>query len=181
MVVGTNWNIYERMFIADIDSDGHDDILAVDFDDLTAYFYEHSGTFNGKATFRPRTALFKGDGFEPNNWSFLTEWSRENPDLLDILVDGASPANAHRHTGKVNGMHTWDLNSTWTWPTSQFTRETTLCIFLFDVNGDGGNDLVKSTPGGALMYYPFRGWGASPPLGSPVQIGNGWQNMDTIT
>jgi len=180
VVVGTNWNIYEKMFLADINSDGYEDIIGLDYDDLSVYLYLHSGTFNGKSTYRPRTHLFSGTGFDVNNWSFFTEWSRENPDVLDILVGGTG--TAYRHTGTVNGASTWDLDHPWDWPVAdQFSRETTLYISLLDVNGDGKNDVVKTTPGGALLYFPVRGWGASPPLGPPVQIGNGWQVMDLIT
>ncbi|MCC8242765.1 hypothetical protein [Saccharothrix luteola] len=179
VVVGTNWNIYEKLMVGDVDTDGFDDILGVDNADGRAYVYLHSGSFNGKSTFRPRQYLFDGHA-DINEWDFFVEWSREDPDLAGFnLLKGDMLAT--RHTHKLNGPDTWDHSNPWTFAAGQFAAATTHRVFLMDVNGDGRNDVVKSTPSGALLYYPFRGWGASPALGTPVQIGNGWLIMDLIT
>lgn len=70
----------------------------------------------------------------------------------------------------------------WTFSTDQLAPATTQRIFLIDVDGDGKNDVVKTTPAGAMIYYRFNGWKSNPALSAPRQIGNGgWQAMDLIT
>jgi hypothetical protein len=183
VVVGLGWNKFEALLLGDINTDGFDDIWAVDNDAATSYVYFHSGRFNGTATFRSAVVMGSPSGHEPIEWDFLTTWSRENPDLVGVRLD-TSEIISVRHTNKYNGLDTWDrdpANAWWLARSSQFTYATTLCVFLMDVDGDGDDDLVKSMPNGALMYYPFLGWRSSPALGSPVQIGSGWHTMDLIT
>ncbi|MCR6489614.1 hypothetical protein M8542_43045 [Amycolatopsis sp. OK19-0408] len=180
VTVGTNWNIYESLMLADINTDGYDDIFAVDNDEQKIYFYLHTGTFDGKSTFRPRQ-LF-GDGYsDPTGTLFFTEWSREDPDLGGIEAGGLGTAIRHTHKLTV-GAGTWDTSDPWTFTAGQFAPATTQRVFLMDVNGDGKNDVVKATPTGTLVYYPFNGWKANPALGTPRTIGTGgWQAMDLLT
>ncbi|GHG29753.1 hypothetical protein GCM10017567_56840 [Amycolatopsis bullii] len=186
IVAGTNWNIYEFMILGDINTDGFDDIFAIDNDEGKVYIYLHSGRLNGKSTFMPRQLWMEGSWL--GTWMFLTEWSREDPDLVGTIYDedGAPSGNgeAARHTHKLNvGPGTWDTTDVWKWATAQeLAPATTQRVFLMDVNGDGKDDVVKTTPAGALVYYPFNGWKSNPALGTPRQIGNGgWQAFDLIT
>jgi hypothetical protein len=185
VTVGTNWNIYEFMLLGDINTDGFDDIFAVDNDEGKVYYYLHTGKLDGKSTFKPRQ-LYGDGGWTPGTWNFFTEWSREDPDLAGTTVDDAGVIGdgvALRHTHKLSvGAGTWDKTDPWTFTAGQLAPATTQRIFLMDVNGDGKNDVVKSTPAGALVYYPFNGWKSNPALGTPRQIGSGgWLAMDLIT
>lgn len=184
IVVGTNWNIYEFMLLGDINTDGFDDIFAVDNDEGKIYYYLHSGKLNGKSTFKTRQ-LFGDGGWTPGTWNFFTEWSREDPDLAGHVVNDGVIGNgaALRHTHKLNvGPGTWDTTDLWTFSTTEIAPATTQRVFLMDVNGDGKNDVVKTTPAGAMIYYPFNGWKSNPALGTPRTIGTGgWQAMDLIT
>lgn len=186
IIVGTNWNIYEFMLLGDINSDGFDDIFAVDNDEGKIYYYLHTGKLNGKSTFKPRQ-LFGDGSWTPGTWNFLTEWSREDPDLAGTVVEDpggiTGEGMALRHTHKLNvGAGTWDTTDPWTFATDQLAPATTQRVSLMDVNGDGKDDVVKTTPAGALIYYQFNGWKSNPALGSPRQIGSGgWQAFDLIT
>ncbi len=186
IVVGTNWNIYEFMILGDINTDGFDDIFAVDNDERKIYIYLHSGKLDGKSTFKPRQLWREGHWF-PGSWNFFTEWSREDPDLVATTIEdpggltGEGAAIPHAHKLTV-GIGTWDLDDPWTFTADAFAPATTQRVFLMDVNGDGKDDVVKTTPAGALIYYPFNGWKSKPALGAPRQIGNGgWQAFDLIT
>jgi len=163
IVVGTGWHIFEGMSVADINTDGFDDIIAWDNDQEKSWIYLHSGTFDGTRTFRPALAL----GYGQDPWLFSTEWRRENADLVFVEFEGGDVI-AFPHTNKFSGIDTWDVDAEWTVATGQFTRATTLCALMIDLNGDGKDDLVKSMPNGYLMYYQFRGWGQSPGLAAPV-------------
>ncbi|GAB3402392.1 hypothetical protein GCM10027569_08440 [Flindersiella endophytica] len=184
--VGNSWNGLEVILLGDLNADGFDDILGFDDNTGRLYAYFHTGKFVGVGTFRSAVLLhdndIDGDGNMVDEWNFLTEWSRENPDLAGAdLTDGETVAA--RHLNKYTSGPPWDLNEANIFHISmgQFTHATTYCVFLIDINGDGLDDIVKSQPDGKLMYYPFHGWGASPGLGTPVQIGYGWQNMDLLT
>jgi len=182
IIVGAGWNIFEGMTVADVNTDGFDDILAWDNDGQKVYLYLHSGTFRGVGTFLPGRLMWEG-GARPGEWDILTDWSREHPDLVGFFLQDNGQVSAARHSGKVNGAGTWENTPEGLWQVSTgvFTQATTFCLFLIDVNGDGTDDIVKSTQTGALMYYPFNGWRSSPALGAPMQIGSGWQVMDLIT
>lgn len=180
VTVGTNWNIYETLMLADINTDGFDDIFAVDNDEQKIYFYLHTGRLNGKSTFLPRQ-LFGAGYSETDAGLFFTEWAREDPDLVGIGEDGVVTAIRHTHKLTV-GAGTWDTDDPWKFTAGQLDQTTTQRVFLMDVDGDGKNDIVKATPAGVLIYYPFNGWKSNPALGTPRTIGTGgWQAMDLLT
>jgi hypothetical protein len=184
--VGNSWNGLEWISTGDVNVDGFDDILAFDDNTGKLYVYIHTGKFVGVGTFRSALLLNDdpdGDGTWVDEFAFLTEWNRENPDLVAAALDDGETAAA-RHLNRFTGGLPWDVNeaNVFDVSTGLFTHDTTYYMFLIDINGDGKDDIVKSMPDGKLMYYPFRGWGTSPALGSPVQIGTGgWQVMDLLT
>ncbi|MFI7121969.1 hypothetical protein [Amycolatopsis sp. NPDC049868] len=180
IVVGrSGWNSMYSIRLADVTTDGFDDIVAIDNQD-NMWVYPHSGTFDGLNTFKARVQVRKGRPL----WDLNTNWSRENPDMIAASI-ATGALIACKHTNTFNGLNTFATdaaNCPELAPAGTFAGNTTTWISLIDANGDGRDDVLKRTTDGALMLYPFQGWTANPALGTPVQIGrSGWNSMDLIT
>jgi hypothetical protein len=173
--IGTGWNSMVWMTLADVTTDGFDDIVGIDAQD-NMWVYAHSGTFNAGATFKPRVQVRKGRPL----WTLLPTWSRENADMV-----GASLATGEMmgcaHTNKFNGLNTFHTDCKTLAPVGTFAQPTTSWLSLVDADGDGTDDVLKRLPNGQLAIYPFLGWNNNPVLGSPVVVGSGWNIMDLIT
>ncbi|MFI5588433.1 hypothetical protein ACIA5G_25500 [Amycolatopsis sp. NPDC051758] len=173
--VGTGWNSMVWMTLADVTTDGFDDIISIDAQD-NMWVYPHSGTFNGTSTFKARVQVRKGRPL----WNLMPTWSRENADMV-----GASTATGEMigcaHTNKFNGLNTFHTDCKTLAPVGTFAQPTTSWISLADADGSGTDDVIKRLPNGQLTVYPFLGWNHNPVLGSPVVVGSGWNSMDLIT
>ncbi|MFJ1767878.1 hypothetical protein ACIOD2_46680 [Amycolatopsis sp. NPDC088138] len=180
IVVGrSGWNAMYSIRLADVTTDGFDDIVAIDNQDKM-WVYPHSGTFDGLNTFKARVQVRTGRPL----WDMNTNWSRENPDMIAASI-ATGRLTACKHTNTFDGLNTFATdaaNCPDLAPAGTFGGDTTTWISLIDANGDGRDDVLKRTTSGALMLYPFRGWTANAALGTPVQIGSsGWNAMDLIT
>lgn len=174
--VGSSWNSQTKIIIADVTTDGFDDILSLDGNGYW-WVYPHSGTFNGKQTYLPRVQVGH-DSLEWIGWVMASPWFRENPDRI-ITVNGSGEVLGGRHTQKFSGTSTFADEVVL--PGAVFDWKTTTSLSMMDINGNGSDDFLKRLPDGKLMAYPFLGWGKSPAFGAPVQVGSGWQIMDLIT
>jgi hypothetical protein len=179
LVGRSGWNAMVSIRLADVTTDGFDDIIAIDNQDNT-WVYPHSGTFNGLSTFKARVLVRQGRPL----WDLNTNWSRENPDMIAASIATGSLI-ACAHTNKFNGLDTFATNAAncpELAPPGTFKGDTTSWVSLVDADANGRSDVLKRTNDGALMLYPFRGWKANPVLGTPVLVGrSGWNAMDLIT
>ena len=173
VVVGTGWNIYSEMTLADVTADGFDDIIA--YDGTRIWVYEHTRTFNGGYTFKTRVQARTGSV----GWLLATEWHRDTPDLI---------TNYFATGDMVVSRHLRDSQTTTPWSTSStqvaaglFTGSFVNLLALCDINGNGTDDIIVRSKSGTLIAYPFTGVNGLNTFGEPMTIGNGWQIMDLIT
>ncbi|MFC0107844.1 hypothetical protein [Kibdelosporangium aridum] len=174
VIIGAGWNSMVNIVLADVTTDGFDDILAYDTSD-NLWVYPHSGTFNGFNTFLPRVLLKQGR----LGWLMATEWRRENADLVTASLATGEMLMAE-HSQRFDGVNTHS-NVPRTIATDIFAGSMTTSISLADLNGDGLDDVIQRMPNGMLLAYPFIGLSESPSLGDSALIGQGWNILDLIT
>jgi FG-GAP-like repeat len=163
--VGSGWQQYLWLQAADIDGDGHADLLAAR-PDGTLWLSHATGT---GVSFGAGTQV--GIGWHAFIAVALADVSGDgHPDMLAVLPDGtmwryagtgslAAPFQPGQQIGI--GWQAYDQ------------------VVAGDVNGNGHADIVAVRPDGTLWLYPSTGNPAAP-FQPGVQIGTGWQQYNRL-
>jgi hypothetical protein len=159
--IGTGWQQFPNITLADVTGDGRADMVAARADG-TLWLYANGGS----NTTPYDTGVQIGTAWQQFTWILggdVTADGRadivaERPDgTLWLFINGGSNS-APYSTGIQIGV-SWQ----------QFNR-----IQLGDVTGDHRADIVASRPDGTLWLYT-NGGSNSTPYGTGTQIGTGWQ------
>jgi hypothetical protein len=144
--IGSGWQTATRMFVADFSGDHRADIVSMTADGQLRYFHNNGGAipFN--------SYIVTGTGFDTATGIWAADFSGDG--AADLLTETSTgelryfPNNASTNPGGVlftnyivtgTGFGTADR------------------IFPIDLSGDGAADLLTTTTGGDLRYFPNNG------------------------
>jgi hypothetical protein len=155
---------------ADVNGDGYDDLLARDSLGRLWVYPDRRGT--GTTLFAPPTLVGLG-------------WNGMNSIALgDVTGDHRADIVARDGLGRL-----------WLYPSAGGTGTTTFggpalvgtgwqvmnTIRLGDMNSDGRADVVARDASGNLWMYPRTGGVNTTTFGTPIQLGIGWNGMNSIS
>ena len=168
--VGVGWENAASLSLADVNGDGHADILAR-FTDGTLFVYPGTGK-TGTETFGERYQV--GVGWE--NTTALAVADINGDGHVDILVRfGDGLLWVYPGTGKT-GTETfgprYQVGVGW---------ENATALAVADINGDGHPDILARFGDGLLWVYPGTGKTGTETFGPRYQVGVGWENATAIT
>lgn len=170
LITSGGWNAFNRIFLADTNNDGLDDLVATQSNG-TLWDYQNTG--NSSSPFAGGVKIGLGGWQGYTNIAFTqvpVPRRSESADLTAVKSDGTlwsaandvPPAPYFGRSRIGTGWNSYDL------------------IVSGDVNGDGKPDLVARKPSGSLWLFLGTGNPGSP-YGPPTEIGlGGWQQYRQI-
>jgi hypothetical protein len=162
------WNIFDRMYLGDVNNDGFADLVATTPDGRLWLYLNHP---HAAEPFAGRVQI--GTGWD--RYAQLVLGDVDGDGRADMTAIGSDGSLTEYHdTGNVAAPFTWGRRLTSPgWNT--FDR-----LVAADLDGDGRADLVASRPDGTLWAFPATGVAAAP-FAAPLQIGrSGWDGYDRI-
>lgn len=171
--LGFGWNLYDLLYTDDLNGDGLADLLGRQGDQI--WYYLHSGTFNGTATYLGRSLVLNA-GASVDTWENMSDVTGDG--LTDLIFResngwlGIFDFEADGGLGEVYYLsYGWNIHN---------------ALLVTDINGDGWDDIVaRHASNGVLYAYPHSGsWNPGNPLATfqaPVLLGYNWHINDIIT
>lgn len=188
VTVGRGFGDMVRLWVADADSDGFDDIIASDFDNVI-WVYPNNASSNLADMFTNRVRVSGGSNpfAGPEPWTFhgFASWYQDFPDFVSIRCDGGSSRYTPNNRTTDLGESSWGK-----WAgggSARYFPESINCdtATLADVTGDGNDDIVTmERQFGELWLYPTqteRLHGVNRIDTNGVFLGSGWEVYDVIT
>ncbi|GAB2968168.1 hypothetical protein [Saccharothrix stipae] len=186
VVVATGWGTVRRIWVADADLDGFDDLIAMD-SQFTVWVYPNSRFLNGASTFTARikvSASVGGPSSDVRAYHFFAPWYQDAPDFISALPgSGGSVYYMPNSHGPVNESTWARWNGAGARVVSYDAVVSSATVTLADVTGNGSEDLVTSLYNGELWLHPVRvpRLGQAAGVDARVFLGGGWDVYDVIT
>lgn len=161
------WNIFDRMYLADVNNDGFADLIATTPDGSMWLYLNHP---HAAEPFSGRVNIGSGWGRFPQ----LVLGDVDGDGRADLTAVGSDGSlYEYRNTGNMAAPFTWGRRvaaSGW----GGYNQ-----IVAADVDGDGRTELLATTPDGTLWTIPATGV-VTAPFGTPINAGGGWNVYDRI-
>lgn len=187
VVVGYGWQIMQRIWIADADLDGYDDIIGMD--NLSAvWVYPNTRFLDGVNTFGARIRVSEnltGPYADIRSYYHFAAWYQDAPDFISAFPGDGGMVHYSPNSRSTLGTTTWPQ-----WRSvpgvrivSQDAVRYSAIVTLADVTGNGSEDLVTAEYNGDLWLYPVRipRLGQQAGVESRIYLGGGWDVYDIVT
>ncbi|MEV6303172.1 VCBS repeat-containing protein [Actinoplanes sp. NPDC051861] len=168
--VGTGWADATAVAVADLNGDGHLDILAR-FSDGALWVYPGTGQ-TGTSTFGERYQV--GSGWNDATAIIAADLNGDgHTDVLARFSDGGLwvyPGTGNTGMGTFGDRY--QVGTGW---------NDASALTVGDLNGDGHLDILARFSDGALWVYPGTGKTGLSTFGDRYQVGTGWNDATALT
>jgi Tachylectin/FG-GAP-like repeat len=175
IAIGSGFQVFNRVLLADISGDGCADLVATKSDGTLWYYPNNMSSNPGHVPFS--SGIQVGTGWNAFSQISVGDVTGDgSADLIATTSSGALylyPNNTNSNPGHFPFSFGSVIGSGWTGMSS---------VLLSDVSGDGYADLVATGSDGSLHYYPnnMKSNLGHLPFTFGSEIGSGWQIFNKI-
>lgn len=163
----TGWNLADAMMMADVNGDGHRDMVVRDHGGVL-WVYPHSGVRNGNPFTVPRYA--GGTGWNIADALGIGDATGDGrPDMLARTATG--DLWIYPHDGRTDSANPWTLPRRSAGGGWDFAN----ALVLVDVSGDGRLDILARVHAGDMWVYPNNGSTTGSPWTARFSAGTRWR------